>query len=251
MSVVSPVDGLPQARREEADTRQSIIAAWILGAIALMLTLLAVVLAVRTPDGTLIVEINEADAVVQVLDNQGKIEITRRSDGETLSISIDPGEYRLKVEKNDFRFFTQDFTIESGGTTKIRARLEPLPAELRPLQRYIGAWEHQVILKPTDGSAERTEMTVEGTWNWILEGRMIEQFVIWSPVKTQGLTLMTYDAGQGEYRQWYFDSNGGMPRGDLGGKWDEATQSFNWKATDKDGNTTEQVHRFSDKDNWE
>ncbi|MHC4401009.1 MAG: DUF1579 family protein [Planctomycetota bacterium] len=231
--------------------RQAIIGAVAAAVAVLIIAALGIVLAIRTPDGTLIVEINESDAVVEVLDTQGNVEITQRCEGDTLSIPVEPGQHRLKIEKVGFAFFTQNFTIESGDTTKIRARLEPLPPELRALQRYIGSWDYQVVQKPTDENAQRKVMTGSGTWNWILEGRMIEQIVAWSPATTHGVTLMAYDAGIGQYKQWYFDSGGSMPRGENRGKWDEVSQTINWKAADKNGNTTEQVHRFIDKDRWD
>ncbi len=52
-----------------------------------------------TKDGTLVVEINQPDAVVQVLDADGKVEITQPSGKGTVSISVDPGKHRLKIEK--------------------------------------------------------------------------------------------------------------------------------------------------------
>jgi formylglycine-generating enzyme required for sulfatase activity len=40
---------------------------------------------------------------------------------------VDPGKHRLLVEKEGFRVYTKELTIDSGGTTELAARLEPLP----------------------------------------------------------------------------------------------------------------------------
>ena len=86
-------------------------------------------------------------------------------------------------------------------------------AELKPLQRFIGSWEQQVVSKAAEWTPEKTAMTCPSTVNWILGGRMIEHRCVWSPGDTHGLCLMAYDAENKEYRQWYFDSDGGMPQG--------------------------------------
>lgn len=90
--------------------------------------LAGVVFKVRTKEGTLVVKVDQPDAVVQVLNEEGKVEITRPGERGLLSIAVDPGKHRLKVEKDGFQFFTQDFTMESGGTQSIKATLEPVKA---------------------------------------------------------------------------------------------------------------------------
>jgi serine/threonine protein kinase/Leucine-rich repeat (LRR) protein len=104
----------------------------VLGAVGaglLGLAILAgVLLKLRTKDGTLVVEVSQPDAVVQVLDADGKVEISQPGGKGAISISVDPGKHRLKVEKDGFQFFAQDFEMESGGTASIKATLEPVTA---------------------------------------------------------------------------------------------------------------------------
>jgi len=88
--------------------------------------LFSVVFKVKTTEGTLVVEINEPDAVVEVLDEKGKVEIQRNGGRGKLSISVDPGKHRIRVKKDDFSLFTTEFEVESGGEKIITARLEPL-----------------------------------------------------------------------------------------------------------------------------
>lgn len=102
---------------------------WLLtgvGIFGLIVIVAGLLLKLKTQDGTLIVSVNEADAVVQVLDEQGKVEITRKGETGPITISVDPGKYRLKVHKDGFEFFAQDFSIESGGEQPITAKLIPL-----------------------------------------------------------------------------------------------------------------------------
>jgi serine/threonine protein kinase/Leucine-rich repeat (LRR) protein len=140
---------------------------FILGAVGAGLLSLALLLAVvfklQTKDGTLVVEVNEPDATVQVLDEQGKIEITRPGENGPISISVDPGKHRVKVEKNGFAVFGQDFAIESGVQQSIKAKLIPLEAKSavattkRPLAFEtpgFDQWLKQVAALPAEKQVE-------------------------------------------------------------------------------------------------
>ena len=96
------------------------LAAAVLG----LIVVATVIVKMRTKDGTLLVEINQPDAAVQVLSDEGKIEISQPGGTGMLSISVDPGKHRLRVEKAGFAIFTKEFSIESGGTQSIKAILE-------------------------------------------------------------------------------------------------------------------------------
>lgn len=80
----------------------------------------------KTKDGMLIVEVNEPGATVQVLDEEGQIQITRRNEKGAITISVVPGKHQLKVEKDGFKVITKDFEIETNGTKSKTARLIPL-----------------------------------------------------------------------------------------------------------------------------
>jgi serine/threonine protein kinase len=95
------------------------IAAGIIGAIVFA----AVVIKLRTPSGTLVIEIDQPGATVEVLDEAGTIEIVQPGERGAVSISVDPGKHRLRVKKDGFQFFTQDFAMESGGRQTIKATL--------------------------------------------------------------------------------------------------------------------------------
>ena len=98
-----------------------LVAAGLLGVAALA----GVVIMLQTKDGTLIVEVNQPDAIVQVLDGQGKVEISQPGGLKPVSISVPPGKHRIRVEKDGFVAIAETFEIESGGKLDIKARLVP------------------------------------------------------------------------------------------------------------------------------
>ena len=100
-----------------------LIGGGILGAVVL---LAGIVITFKTKDGTLTLTVNEPDAEVQVLTEEGKVQITRNGEkGGPITISVDPGKHRLKVEKAGFELYTDNFEIKSGGTKSITAKLVP------------------------------------------------------------------------------------------------------------------------------
>jgi len=96
------------------------------GILGVMILLAGLVISLRTQDGTLIVKVNEADAEVQVSDEEGKVEITRKGEKEPITFSVSPGAHQLKVEKDGFDIFSKKFEIESRGKMSITANLVPL-----------------------------------------------------------------------------------------------------------------------------
>ena len=98
-----------------------------LGTALLGLALLTgVIVMIQTKDGTLVVEVDQPDAVVELLTEEGMVEISRPGEKGTVSVVVAPGKHRLKVEKDGFEFFAQDFVMESSGRQSIKATLEPI-----------------------------------------------------------------------------------------------------------------------------
>jgi formylglycine-generating enzyme required for sulfatase activity len=75
------------------------------------------------------VEVDELGATVQVLDAEGQIVVRGVSEADPLTFSLDPGTHRLRVEKDGFAFFAQDFALVRRGQQVIRAHLEPIPEQ--------------------------------------------------------------------------------------------------------------------------
>jgi serine/threonine protein kinase len=106
--------------------------AMIGAALSGILILAGIIVTLQTSDGKLIVEINEADATVQVLDAAGKIEVTQKSGEGKVTISVDTGMHRLKVEKEGFAVFGEEFEMQKNGTKTISAKLIKLEEKSPP-----------------------------------------------------------------------------------------------------------------------
>lgn len=94
------------------------------GVLGLLVLIVGLVFSLKSKtSGTLLVELNEPDAEVQVLDAHGRVEISRKSDKGPITILVDPGKHRLSVQKDGFSPFAKDFEIEAGGKKAITATL--------------------------------------------------------------------------------------------------------------------------------
>ena len=82
----------------------------------------------RTPEGTLVVTVEQADAEITVDD--GKVKVDEAGE-ESVEIEVVEGKHTLRVTKGGFKTFTEEFTIESGGK-------EVVSVELRPVKRKVG-----------------------------------------------------------------------------------------------------------------
>ena len=87
------------------------------------------VLRLTTSEGTLVVtfaeDVSLADVVVQVDDEAVQVETT--DDGKAITIGVDPGRRRLRIETKDgTRFYAEDeIEVSRGGTKLLTARLMP------------------------------------------------------------------------------------------------------------------------------
>ena len=147
---------------------------WIMiggGLFGLISLILGVLVKINTKDGTLIVTVNEPNVEVQVLDEQGKVEITRNGEESPITISVDPGKHRLKVHKDGFEFFTQNFSIESGGEQPITAKLIPLVDKSDAVVSVSPTMSPEPLLKnqASDGAGGRKPLAFEtqGFDQWV------------------------------------------------------------------------------------
>lgn len=110
--------------------RNSINWRWLgVGFFGFLVLAAGLVISLKIKDGTLVVTVNEPDAEVQVLDESGKVEITRKGEKNPITISVDPGKHRLKVQKEGFTVFGQELEIASGREQAITAQLIPVEAK--------------------------------------------------------------------------------------------------------------------------
>lgn len=102
------------------NTKLLAIGGSVLGAVVLLAVL---VISLQSKAGTLVVEINERGADLHVLDNSGKVEVSRTGEEGPVTISVAPGKHRLKIQKKGFATVTKDVDVESKGTKSIRIKL--------------------------------------------------------------------------------------------------------------------------------
>jgi hypothetical protein len=94
--------------------------------LAAVVLLAALVISLRTTSGTLVVELNEPGADLHVFDNSGTLETTCTGAEGPITIPVDPGKHRLKIQKKGFAPVTKDFEVESNRTRSIKVTLAPL-----------------------------------------------------------------------------------------------------------------------------
>jgi serine/threonine protein kinase len=115
-------------KQGSSGVRQSI------GQLTLWLTLIILpmiagaLLVIKTRSGQLIVEIEPTDATVVVEDKNGKVEISHRGGGDKVTLSVEPGEHRIKVTKEGLTAYAAEFEMSWWGHHTIKAKLEPLPS---------------------------------------------------------------------------------------------------------------------------
>ena len=128
LPVISPVDEFRRGRPKKASKvkleKNHIIYGSVALGVLLLLGLLGVVFSMRTPEGTLIVEVNQADAEISV--DEGKVTLKSTSDKEPVEVEVEEGKHTLKITKGGFRTFASEFEITSGGEEVIRVTLVPL-----------------------------------------------------------------------------------------------------------------------------
>ena len=110
-------------KKEKTVNRQRLINNLVAAGVAFVALLLTITLIVRTPKGTLIVEVNHPGATVEFDD--GQITIITPDDKEPVRVRIAEGEHTLKVTKGGFETLTRSFTIGSKEEKTIRVRLDP------------------------------------------------------------------------------------------------------------------------------
>ena len=100
----------------------------------------------------------------------------------------------------------------------------PRPLELKVLERFVGTWDCEVVIKPAvwtpeekrEKSVEVNEMSLDG---WFLHGSSKT-----TVGKTNAIVMNTYDTAQKSYRIWRFTAGGSCE--EMRGKWDEPTSTL-------------------------
>lgn len=110
---------------------------WLLISAAAAVIVYGIVLTIRTPQGTIVLTMDQpeiAGAEVSV-DDQKKITIRTGKDDEPISVAVDEKTHLLKVTKGGFETFTRSFTVRKGKNEPIRVRLDPLNTKVAAAAR--------------------------------------------------------------------------------------------------------------------
>lgn len=145
-------------------TQRASLNRWRVGLSVLGLGLLlagVLFLRLRTAHGTLEIEVNEPGAVVQILNDNDEVEITRPAGNGTVRIAVDPGKHRLRVKKDGFRLYTTAFAVESEQTLALSARLVPNAADPAPGD---GEEPWQALFNGKDLTGWKTHPRQPGNW---------------------------------------------------------------------------------------
>lgn len=96
---------------------------------------LGVVLRYTTPNGVVVIEVNQAGAEVTVADKV----VTIDSPTEKERIELRPGKYEMQVRKGGFTTETRQFELKSGKTVNVSVRLESI-ATTKDVDRRAAQW---------------------------------------------------------------------------------------------------------------
>ncbi len=167
------------------NSRNWLIIGTVAGSLLFLLVLGSIVAMLRSDRGTLVVEVDQPGATVEVRDTDGLVIVRGITDADPLTFSIPPGEGRVQVEKDRFTFYTHDFTLERRGHEVVRARLEPAPPAEGTLRLTVNEPSASVeVLETTGRTVARYRTTneplsirlAEGTYRVLVEKRGFEVF---------------------------------------------------------------------------
>ncbi len=94
------LSGVPSAGPQPRRMRRRVIAALAVGTIAALVLFAGLVFKLKTPQGTLIFQVDQQDAEVVI--NDGEITITTRGESEPTEVELKPGEHTMTVSKGGF-----------------------------------------------------------------------------------------------------------------------------------------------------
>jgi serine/threonine protein kinase len=97
-----------------------------------------IIVAVKTPDGAVIVVVVDQPGAVVLVDG-GKIKVTIPEDKKPVKIKAEPGRHRLRVSKEGFEVATLEVELKIGGSEPINIQLKPIEPVIlakEPGQRY-------------------------------------------------------------------------------------------------------------------
>lgn len=128
---------------------------------------------------------------------------------------------------------------------KIGTPIQPLPAEMKQLEPFIGEWDSDFINGPSVQSPKGSTSKGKMTARWILDGRFL---LGTTEVGThRSIWLLGCDTTKRAYRNVRFTNAGQID--ESFGEWNDDTRSFVWKVVnERPGITRTSTTRFVGKD---
>ena len=126
----------------------------------------------------------------------------------------------------------------------VRGQESAPPPEMKALERLLGTWDHEQIVKVPEESRS-TNLVVKR--ELVLGGRFVQEMGNFDDQGKPTFTGMyTYDSNRNTYRYWFFMSSGFY--WEPTGTWDESSQTFTFKGRLGAGDTGTMTAtlRFSD-----
>jgi len=107
----------------------------IVGLALIAVLLSAIILRVETPAGTIVLEIDNPDAIGAQVSIDGSKRITINQQGqEPIEVAADERRHSLRISKGGFEAFVTEFSVGKGESKAIRVRLEKKVAATMPAQ---------------------------------------------------------------------------------------------------------------------
>jgi hypothetical protein len=122
------------------------------------------------------------------------------------------------------------------------------PPELKVLDRYLGTWKIEGVLKPAEWTPKERRVTATTTNEWVLNG-WFQYHKVKDGDGNESIDILTYDPHKKTHRIWSFFSDGFSV--EETGTWDDASKTLTSKADLGEGITVVSTMRFVDNDNRE
>ena len=224
-AIFEPIAFAPQTMLEKPPAKRvrdrrplwyGLAIALAIGFVALAV-IVAGVLRVQTPEGTIVVEVTPGDADFRV-DVDRVIVSTEK--GEPIEIRRQPGSHKLEIRAKGFKIYSQDVAFELGDRKKLHVRLEPLVPKDKANRDKVEPIEktNQLKFAETPATTSKTEQrhpVVKGT---IMQGKF------WSGTPTPGGLVAVLSEQPGNADRYAARSHERLHRRRLGDGTDGATR---------------------------
>lgn len=119
----------------------------------------------------------------------------------------------------------------------------PKPPELAVLERFVGTWDSETVLKPAEWTPKEVRLTGTNKYEWVLDGRFMQD------TEEDALGWWTYDTRAKAYRGWFFVPEGNVT--EWKGRWNDEAKGLEMEADLGNGISFTGINRFPDKDTYE